>query len=396
MKIIATNDILSVNLIYGANRYVYSLTSALAARGHDVELVLPIPAGENADILRAQFPAIKIFDIPLTGSAPQRGLKIMLGLRRTLLDRIHETKPDIALFFQPKTAMGPLFLGPPPDIARVYHFLSPWGTEFELKTGGKTDIRYKARISIEKHLLLNCHAIVPMSRFMHDRMLEMHPEASKRRIGILAGAADVHRFHPPDDLAAARECARFPKDRFVLFTVRQFTLRTGLDLLIDAMAAVAKKHPEALLVMGGQGPMKPELEQRAADLGLQDHIRFEGYIDEDLLPMYYGAADLFVLPTRALEGFGLVTVEAMASGTPVLATPVGANLEVVGGFSRELLSAEVSADSLAERIIHWIGRREELSAMRTACRDYAVATYSWETVAECMEGFYNQVLDSLK
>ena len=89
----------------------------------------------------------------------------------------------------------------------------------------------------------------------------------------------------------------------------------GLENLIIAMQSVVEKFPNVFLIIGGDGPLKRNLIKITRLLELQNHIQFTGFINEDKLPMYYRLADLFVLPTEELEGFGLVTVESMIGGS---------------------------------------------------------------------------------
>ncbi|MBJ8193526.1 glycosyltransferase, partial [Bacillus cereus] len=85
-----------------------------------------------------------------------------------------------------------------------------------------------------------------------------------------------------------------------------------------------------------------------------------GYVSDEELPLYHQASNLFVVPTQALEGFGLITVEAMASGLPVLATPVGGNKEILRGFRPELLFKGTDSEAIAEGLLHVLDHRELL------------------------------------
>jgi glycosyltransferase involved in cell wall biosynthesis len=98
----------------------------------------------------------------------------------------------------------------------------------------------------------------------------------------------------------------------------------GLEILLRAFRLLAREVPDLHLAIGGSGPLEGMLRALRGSLGLSDRVRFLGYVPEAALPGLYAAADLFVLPTEQLEGFGLVTVEALACGTPVVGTPVGA------------------------------------------------------------------------
>ena len=112
-------------------------------------------------------------------------------------------------------------------------------------------------------------------------------------------------------------------------------------------------------------------------------MRFVGRVAEDALPDWYRAADLFVLPTVAYEGFGMATVEALASGTPVVGTPAGATPELLEPLDPRLVAAGSDPDSLAVAI------RDALAFIdddfRDRCRDYAVARFGWDRVTRTWE-----------
>jgi len=110
---------------------------------------------------------------------------------------------------------------------------------------------------------------------------------------------------------------------------------------IPRFFAVSERFPNAILLIGGKGPLRGELEERIADYGLSNKVRLLGFIPDHELVSYYQAADLFVVPSQALEGFGLITVEALASGLPVMATPVGGNKE--GRFRVRLIANRLGA-----------------------------------------------------
>lgn len=101
---------------------------------------------------------------------------------------------------------------------------------------------------------------------------------------------------------------------------------------------------------------------------------------------------MFVVPTQALEGFGLITVEAMASGVPVMATPVGGNREILSGFRPELLFRGTDSEAIAEGLLRVLDNREALPNARE-CRDHVLSKYTWGHVVEQVEDVFRQVLD---
>lgn len=135
-----------------------------------------------------------------------------------------------------------------------------------------------------------------------------------------------------------------------------------------------------------------ELASKVAEYNLHNHVRLLGYVSDEELPLYHQASNLFVVPTQALEGFGLITVEAMASGLPVLATPVGGNKEILRGFRPELLFKGTDSEAIAEGLLRVLDHRELLPNARE-CRDHVLSRYTWGHVAEQVEEVFRQVLD---
>ena len=116
--------------------------------------------------------------------------------------------------------------------------------------------------------------------------------------------------------------------------------------------------------------------------GLIDDVKMAGFIVADQLPKYYSAADFFIMPTRQLEGFGLVTVESMACGTPVLGTPVGGTKEILSNFNSQLLfqgtSPEAMAKGIESAIDNYLKVANRYEQLRLQCREYALRYYSWQ------------------
>jgi glycosyltransferase involved in cell wall biosynthesis len=114
-----------------------------------------------------------------------------------------------------------------------------------------------------------------------------------------------------------------------------------------------------------------------------------GFLPDNELPLYYQASDTFVLPTRELEGFGLVVAEALACGTPVLGTPVGAIPEILRELQPDLLFEGIEAEDIARGIMnHLEGAKSDpqgYEALRQRCRTYATARCGWDRVIKELE-----------
>jgi glycosyltransferase involved in cell wall biosynthesis len=157
----------------------------------------------------------------------------------------------------------------------------------------------------------------------------------------------------------------------------------GLDALVRAVALV-RRDVSLRLIIGGQGRLRRQLEELAGSLGVTDIVSFPGLIPEEELPGYYQAADCFLLPTRELEGFGLVTVEALACGTPVLGTPVGATPEILSPLAPELLTDDASPEALAKGIRRVVPLLAD-AGFRARCRAHAERHYGWPSAVARLE-----------
>ena len=155
----------------------------------------------------------------------------------------------------------------------------------------------------------------------------------------------------------------------------------GLENLLEATAALEDLPGLRVVVAGsGSGSDLTALRDR---LGLQGGLDLVGRVPDEELALWYRAADLFVLPTVAYEGFGLATAEALASGTPVVGTPVGATPELLEPLDARLVCRGYGPASLAEAI------REGLvlatPKLRERCRAHALAHLSWSAVLPAWE-----------
>jgi glycosyltransferase involved in cell wall biosynthesis len=215
------------------------------------------------------------------------------------------------------------------------------------------------------------------------------------RIRVIPGGADHERFHPAADKRTVRSALGLPEAGVIFFTVRNLVPRMGIDALIRAMGRIAGEISHARLVIGGEGPMRPSLEALVDALGLRKRIRFVGFIPEAELPLYYQAADFFILPTAQLEGFGLVTVEALASGLPVLGTRVGGTPEILEPLDPTWLFDTPEPAAMAERIVTIVREFSPTSArygiLAIRCRRRVEEHYTWTRHLDQLERLYAQL-----
>jgi glycosyltransferase involved in cell wall biosynthesis len=164
----------------------------------------------------------------------------------------------------------------------------------------------------------------------------------------------------------------------------------GLERLLRAFKEVMRS--DLLLVIVGSGSLGERLRRLSDELCLEDRVRFLGNVSEPELHDWYRAADLFVLPTLAYEGFGMATAEALASGTPVVGTSAGATPELLRPLEPRLIADSSEPKVLAAAIAAAL----DLSGpeLRRRCREYARARFSWDKVIVDWERELDRVTQS--
>ena len=165
----------------------------------------------------------------------------------------------------------------------------------------------------------------------------------------------------------------------------------GLSTLIESFSNVRLHFPDARLWIAGSGPLKEALIRQIDLAQPAGHVKLIGYVPEEALPDYYGAADCTVMPSLDLEGFGLATAESLACGTPVIGSTAGATPELISGLGEHLLFA-MGVDALIERFRAILSDPTLLPA-RSRCRQYAVRRFSWDVPVDAMERHGLEILD---
>lgn len=308
-----------------------------------------------------------------------------LGARKAIADRVDAGAVDVlathfALYAS--AAIGRLRRVP-----HVVHFHGPWAAESRQE--GASRLSALAKWGIERSVYRSAARVIVLSQAF-AAVAERDYGIPAERIRIIPGGADLQRFLIGDSRADARRRLGWPIDRPILVAVRRLVRRTGVDRLIDALSIVAGAVPGVLLFIGGTGPLRGALEQRVAELQLGHAIRFLGYVADEDLPRVYRAADLNVIPTVALEGFGLTAVEALAAGTASMVTPIGGLPEIVSVLSPHLVLASTDAADIARGLTDALSGHLPLPD-DAACRAFAVERFSARQMAARVAAVYNEL-----
>ncbi len=328
---------------------------------------------------------------------------IMSDCRRTFRSLEENISFDIINFHQPFSAIGVLSLIGSRRVPYIYTCHSLSFEEYISRSSSPGNpikwilhhLQISARKSIERTVLKRSDQIVVLSEYTREKLQRTY-ELPSSKVSVIPGGVDLERFRPSTDKAQVRARIGLPEDKFILFTVRNLVPRMGLENLISAFEIVQNGRPDLLLVIGGAGPLEPSLKEQARRCGVEDFVRFAGYIPDEDLPSYYQMADLFILPTTELEGFGLVTVEALASGLPVLGTPVGGTKEILTKLGSDYLFDDSTPQSIANGILKslngWATNQAAYKNISETCRKVAEHHYSWDNHVSKLEDLFYSML----
>lgn len=213
--------------------------------------------------------------------------------------------------------------------------------------------------------------------------------SAAERFGLPTGVGEV--IVNGVDLAEGdrHERVNVPFRRFILGLGR-LVWNKGFDVLLDAFALVAARHPEVGLMIGGEGPERVRLEQRAEDLGLTTRVIFPGILTREQVSWAMANAALFALSSR-IESFGVVVLEAMRAGCPVVACRSGGVPELLGEGRHGVLVDGKDPRALAEGIRRII-EGDALAAELRAAGRRRVTDFDWKLVAEHYRQLYRRIL----
>jgi phosphatidylinositol alpha-mannosyltransferase len=217
---------------------------------------------------------------------------------------------------------------------------------------------------------------------------EIFPYYPGHNYCIIPNGVDTHRFRPDVPRIEKLAGIKGPK----ILYVGRMEPRKGFPYILEAFKLVKREIPDAVLVACGKGP-NLELYKESVPTELRDSVLFEGFIPAELLPSYYAAADLYTSPAVGGETFGIVLVEAMACGTPVVASRISGYAQVIESGVNGILTDIWDPETYARDIIRVLVDKELYARLREAGLRTA-ERYSWPRVAEQVEALYYRILEA--
>lgn len=389
----------------GMNVYVRDLSRELSRRGLLVDVFTRSQNPAIPSVSQALGPGTRVIHIPAGPQAPMD--------KNMVFHHVPEFMDRILAF---AAAEGHGY-----DVIHSHYWLSGWAAQDLRQIWGapilqmfhtlghmknsvaqtESDRESDHRIEVEREIMAFADRLVAATPLERAQMAWLYG-ADPAKITVVPCGVDTSLFTPRPK-AEARAFLRLPPDqRLVLFVGRIERLK-GIDTLIRAMGLVLQRHPEwkghvALSIVGGEPDDSPavrsvEMERlRAlrAELGLTDLVAFLGAKSQDTLPYYYSAAEMVVVPSH-YESFGMVALEAMACGAPVIASKVGGLSLIVQDHVTGYLVPERDTLSLAEKIELLLAEPDLGQAIGVQAADWA-RRFRWPAIANRIIDLYDEIL----
>lgn len=267
----------------------------------------------------------------------------------------------------------------------VVHFHGPWAA-LGAAGGQQAGWKIKVKRGVERAIYRRAAAIIVLSSAFKDIVVEQFG-IDAERVHVVPPGVDLTTFSP-GDRDAARDMIGVPSSAWIVATARRLVPRMGLDVLLRAWAEL--DDPDRMLLIAGEGDARPQLESLVSQLGLEAYVRFLGTVTDEDLVACYRAADVSVVPSVALEGFGLVVLEALACGTPVIGTDAGGLPETLLRLDPSLVVPSRDPGALARRLERSRNAEQPLPAPAD-CRRFA-ESFSWSDSATSHWQLYAQVV----
>jgi glycogen(starch) synthase len=272
--------------------------------------------------------------------------------------------------------------------ARVPYVTTIHATEHGRHQGWVQDYPQSHIHSVERWMARRADAVIVCSYYMRGHVADIF-DIDERRISVIPNGIDTSELQPAGDLEALRRKFAEPHEKLVLF-IGRLVYEKGFQLALDALPGVVEQVENVRYLVAGSGTHEAELKAQAERLGLSEHGVFLGWIGDDVLHSLYRIADLCVVPS-IYEPFGLVALEAMASGCPCIVADTGGLREVVPVGERVGLRFNGGdAEHLGVMIERLLVDEQLRERLVTEASEH-VLSFDWDDIALRTRGIYGEL-----
>ncbi|MCD6360385.1 MAG: glycosyltransferase family 4 protein [Armatimonadetes bacterium] len=356
----------------GIQTYAAELARAVAEAGEEVRVVAGAQPGSEAFDADMPCPVLRV---PTAGGYLPAAMNLAAGAEQAAAELEGPLRCLVCTKWSPE---GPGAIWAARSLARPFVLLGHGG-EFCLAQG------QLMKWLVQRVVLRRAALCLANSSYTAD--LFRRARVPAERIGVIHGGVRPERFQaPPEDIERLRERLGLA-GRPVLLTVARLVARKGHAQVLRALPRVLERVPDACYLVVGDGPLARELRELADELKLAENVVFTGPVSDADLAAYYGACDVFVMPSvpvrgELAEGLGLTFLEAAAAGRPSVGTRFGGIPDAIADGETGLLVEPGDEDQLADALTRLLADPDRARRMGEAARERVQAQFTWNTVAD--------------
>ena len=372
----------------GMNVYLKELSQRIGGMGVKVDMFTRRHPGHDAEVVNLDD---NVRLVHLDGGPPDLPMNSFFGYLPGFLEEIDSFRRSDGHNY---------------DLVHSHYWMSGWvgvraaqrwGVPHVVTFHTLMEIKARARVGeddsphrseVERALMSEADLITASSPHEKSAMVRLY-QAPEERIRVLSCGVDLSLFKPLD-MEESRKRLGLNGEKVILFVGRIEPIK-GLDLLLQSVAEIDQSHIKTLIV-GGNVEQEAEvvrLKEMAQTLGIEDSLEFVGLVDQSELPVYYNAADVCLVPSH-YESFGLVALEALACGTPVVASRVGGLSGVVHHGRTGYLVSGRCPEPYADSVEMIFSNKALQKSMGRAARERAEGM-GWERVAQDTLRLYREL-----
>ncbi|MGH2711652.1 MAG: glycosyltransferase family 4 protein [Actinomycetota bacterium] len=371
-------------VVGGLSRHVYELSRHLAQAGHEVTVYTRGHPDAPSEEVREGVRLVRVqgYPPPLDDLIPWT-LTFNIALIHRAMDELAEGRADVLHAHDWLVAYASTVLA---DLCSLPLVATIHATELGRHRGRLPGPRQTFVHEVERWLVSEAERVITCSAFMREQVSDSLG-ADRGRLDLIPNEVDLTPFADPPGAPGTGSPT-------VLFAGR-LEYEKGVQTLLEALPRIAREVPGVRLLIAGNGTYRPELERLAAELELDGLVSFEGFVDESRLRSLYRSADIAIVPSL-YEPFGLVVLEAMASGTPVVASDTGGLCEILTHDVTGLLFSSGDAAELASTAVRVLKDQTLGARLALEARSSLSARGSWTTAATRTAETYRRAVESFR
>lgn len=379
------------NIVGGLGRHVAELSPALAQQQNVVHVVTPVSSVELASVSeengvvvhRVFTPAldkpVNIYEQAVEANQTLAEYALQLAEPFDVI-HVHDWLTSFAGLYLQKAWHRPL-------VATIH------ATERGRGQGHIANDLQQAIDKAERDLIEQASHIIVCSRYMSNEVQAFFHTPPQRLDVVFNGVniAELRNGSTPDQLASFR--AKYAAlDEPIVFAVARLVYQKGLHQLVAAAPRILAKCPRSRVIIAGKGPEADHLAQQAFYLGVTDRVKFVGFISDKERNYFYRTAACAVFPSL-YEPFGIVALEAMALGCPVVVSDVGGLGEIVGHLDTGVTVYPNNAESVAWGVLHILTHPDQAHVYAANAYHSVEDLYNWSRIARLTTGVYRRVVE---